>query len=89
MNTVKIISDYIYLLKNCSQLLFRYCEFMNTINNVNNLYLSYSILLFSNLRKNKHFGNIISKKKRVNFYLNWNTYQKPYFYFILSIIFSL
>jgi len=77
ISTTKMMSDYIYLVKNCSHLLFTYYyEFMNTINNVNNLYLSYySILLFSNLRENnKNFDANDSKKKRVHFYFNWNVH---------------
>lgn len=70
----KTMSDYIYLVKNCSHLLFTYYEFMNTINNVNNLHLSYSILLVSNLRENKNFDSNDSKEKRERFYFNWNVY---------------
>lgn len=59
---------------------------MNTISNVNNLYISYSIKLFSNFRENKNIYKNISKKEKVRFFPNGSLLETIYFY---TIIFSL
>lgn len=52
---------------------------MNTINNVNNLYLSYSIKLFSNVRENKNIDKNISKKEKVRFFSKWKFIENHIF----------
>lgn len=58
---------------------------MNTINNVNNLYLSYSIKLFSNVRENKNIDKNISKS---TLFPKWKFIGNHIFFIILYLAYE-